>query len=349
MRLNYKNILPLLLAPPVQAMAFVQEDSLLASTQSTTFRLVALAILFTLFVLMVGAIFRRYRQRKSNVIKRNDSLSDQLGSDTYFAFSPTVNSGDSSPAVLVAHMDLDKRLFITNTLRLNYRVISTSDGDEAFEKAYELVPDLVITDVHLPTTNGYQLTRRLKNAEATSHIPVILLDADFQNNKKAALADDCITGAFDARDLLLRVHTQINNRRQRHRQYRSLLVQDEDAGMELQEHYFLFKLKRVLKMYYGDPVFGVEQLTDQLHMSRLQLVRKLKALMHFSPNEVIRFYRVEQAKQMLTEEVPVVEVAQRTGFVTAAAFVRAFRESADVEPEEFALRASKRNVAVKNY
>jgi two-component system, cell cycle response regulator DivK len=58
-----------------------------------------------------------------------------------------------------------------------FRVTQASDGEEALEKAEELLPDLVIMDLSLPGISGWEATRRLRAGKSTGHIPVLILTA----------------------------------------------------------------------------------------------------------------------------------------------------------------------------
>lgn len=58
-----------------------------------------------------------------------------------------------------------------------FRVLTASDGGEALELATQEHPDLLITDYHMPTLSGLELCRRLKQDQATTAIPAIMLTA----------------------------------------------------------------------------------------------------------------------------------------------------------------------------
>ncbi len=77
---------------------------------------------------------------------------------------------DDHPQVvqfLIYHLDAEKR----------FECISAVDGEQAFNKAIENIPDLIICDIAMPKVNGYQLTHRLKENKKTRDIPVIILTA----------------------------------------------------------------------------------------------------------------------------------------------------------------------------
>ena len=58
-----------------------------------------------------------------------------------------------------------------------YRVVTASDGRQALAAARQELPDLLITDYHMPGLSGLELCRRLKQSASTSRIPTIMLTA----------------------------------------------------------------------------------------------------------------------------------------------------------------------------
>ncbi|HVM01460.1 MAG TPA: response regulator [Acidimicrobiales bacterium] len=80
--------------------------------------------------------------------------------------------------VLIADDDPDIRALLTMTLELSgYSVTEAEDGAQAGELARELQPDLIVADVMMPVTDGFDLLERLKSDEATMDIPVVMLTA----------------------------------------------------------------------------------------------------------------------------------------------------------------------------
>ena len=83
--------------------------------------------------------------------------------------------------VLVADDDPDILDLVTFRLdRAGYEVVQARDGQEALDTALERMPDLCVLDVMMPRLDGYEVTRRLREAEATRSVPVILLTARVQ-------------------------------------------------------------------------------------------------------------------------------------------------------------------------
>ncbi len=95
-----------------------------------------------------------------------------------------------------------------------YDVDIASRGSEALEKTHRAMPHLIILDIMLPDTNGYEVCRTLRTNIRTSHVPVIFLtQKDERSDRLQGLelgADDYITKPFDIEELKWRVQNAIN-------------------------------------------------------------------------------------------------------------------------------------------
>jgi len=78
------------------------------------------------------------------------------------------------PIVLIVEDDRDgRRLFAEWLGAAGYRVEQAHNGWQALERAFELVPDAIVTDLHIPGIDGYELTRRLKHDPRTAQVPIL--------------------------------------------------------------------------------------------------------------------------------------------------------------------------------
>lgn len=257
-------------------------------------------------------------------------------------FSPNYISTESAPGILVAEEDDEVRLFLTNTLRLNYRVIPVKDGLKAFRKAFETIPDLIITNSQMPGMDGVSLCHLLKVTMATSHIPVIILNTDpTLRAEEPVPADGCIRADFDAKSLLIEIRNFMQQRKHLYAGFRKQLFSDQPIDDYFSaELNFMHRVDAILKSGYHRTGFGVEDLVDGLTLTKLQLHRKLKALTNQSPNDYIRYFRVNEAKRLLAmEDTQVTDVASRTGFNNLSGFSRAFKEVTGLSPIEFSIHS----------
>jgi two-component system response regulator VicR len=92
-----------------------------------------------------------------------------------------------------------------------YRVVAASDGDEALYMAFTEQPDLIILDVMMPRSDGFEICRRLKSDVRTKNVPVIMLTAkksrDDRHRGQEVKADEFITKPFSPKHVVERVQS----------------------------------------------------------------------------------------------------------------------------------------------
>jgi DNA-binding response OmpR family regulator len=114
------------------------------------------------------------------------------------------------PVVLAADDDEDILELIAFRLEHSgYTVLQARDGEEALDLARTLRPDLAVLDVMMPKIDGFEVTRRLRQDDSTTRMPIILLtartqEADVQRGFDAG-ADDYIRKPFSPQELRARV------------------------------------------------------------------------------------------------------------------------------------------------
>ncbi len=106
---------------------------------------------------------------------------------------------------------------LTFTLEgLGYDTSQAFDGTEAFERAIEEQPDLILLDIMLPTKDGYEVFKELKDDRATNQIPIIFVSALGNTSEKIVGlrmgADDYIAKPFSSKELEMRVVTLLKRR-----------------------------------------------------------------------------------------------------------------------------------------
>ena len=126
-------------------------------------------------------------------------------------------NGTGRPLVLVAEDDEDIRALLVFRLeRCGYEVVQAGDGEQALVLAGQRVPDLAVLDVMMPKLDGLELTRRLRAAEPTRGVPVILLTARAQEQDVLAGfeagADDYLRKPFSPQELQARTQAILGRR-----------------------------------------------------------------------------------------------------------------------------------------
>jgi len=97
--------------------------------------------------------------------------------------------------ILIAEDERDIRELIEMTLMFaGHEVIKTANGAELVEKAPQVLPDLIMTDVRMPKMTGYQACLELKKIDSVKNIPVVFLSAKGQESEIETGLD---VGAYD--------------------------------------------------------------------------------------------------------------------------------------------------------
>jgi signal transduction histidine kinase/DNA-binding response OmpR family regulator len=247
---------------------------------------------------------------------------------------------DDLPIILIVEDNADVRAYIKSYLVPAYQVTEARDGEEGIQKAQETIPDLIISDVMMPKKDGYEVCRTLKLDEKTSHIPIILLTAKAASeNKIEGLeigADDYLIKPFEPRELLARIKNLIDLRRKlRERFSISVPLKPGEIAVSSIDDVFLKKVAAAVERRMGDENFSVEELGQEVGMSRSQLHRKLSALTNQSPSDFIRYMRLHRAMALLQGNAgTVAEIAYSVGYGDPSHFSRRFHEVFGVPPGE---------------
>ena len=78
----------------------------------------------------------------------------------------------------------DRQYLLESLSKLGYQVVLAENGDQAVQKTRAEMPDLVLMDVVMPGTSGFQATRQISRDDATKHIPVIICTTKSQDTDR---------------------------------------------------------------------------------------------------------------------------------------------------------------------
>ncbi len=98
--------------------------------------------------------------------------------------------------------------------RTGHRILTAADGTVALELARRCSPDLLVLDAAMPGAAGGPLCREVRADPRTAEIPVLLL-ASRATPAPSGVADDCVTGPFEANDLMARAEALLAHGHQR--------------------------------------------------------------------------------------------------------------------------------------
>ena len=266
---------------------------------------------------------------KDVIAKQN--LSIVTGSEDY---------DSNRPLVLIIDDNASMRSYLRSILSLRYNVIEAQNGEEGLAVAKKNVPQLVVCDVMMPVMDGLEFCRLMKDDVSTCHIPIVLLTARTLDEQRAEAystgADSYITKPFSAETLEARVSNLLKNRSQLRLIFSgSQQEQQEQEALGDKDQSFIKQLRKVIKSHIPDADYSVEDLGDEMGLSRVQLYRKVKALTGYSVVDLLRKARLAKAKHLLeTTDMNISEVAYEVGFTTPSYFTKRFKEEYGIKPGE---------------
>ena len=278
----------------------------------------------------------------SNYIETHlDLLPSLPASDEKLKLPTVVPSAPEKPTVLIVEDNEDMRQFIRYILSDNYNLIEAENGEEGFEVAKKHLPDVVISDVMMPKTDGFDLCQLLKTNVATNHIPVILLTAYALDEQKQvgfeSGADAYISKPFNVKLLKTRVRKLIENRKKIRESFSNFLLNEtKQETLGKVEQQFITDFTQYVENSIANPELNIDEIADALGLSRSNLYRKIKSLTNYSPNELIRTIRVKYAKQLLNSKAKSIsEVAYEVGFSSPSYFAKCFKDFYNESPTEY--------------
>ena len=242
------------------------------------------------------------------------------------------------PHLLLVEDNPDVVGYIRTVLHTDYDITVAENGVIGIEKAIELIPDIIISDVMMPIKDGLAVTQFLKNDERTSHIPIVLLTAKADvESRLAGLergADAYLAKPFNKKELRIRLEQLLELRRKLQARYAQFAPpqQTDDIGLQVEDA-FLQKVNGIIEDNLSEAEFSVNELSEKMLMSRSQLFRKLKALTGKSIVAYLRSARLHKAKELLqTGAFNISEVAFQVGFNDPLYFSRAFSQEFGYPP-----------------
>jgi len=252
-----------------------------------------------------------------------------------------ISNNEEKSTLLIIEDDKNLRNYMNEVLSVQYNIVEAGNAKMGIKLAETKKPDLIISDVMLPDSDGFTVCRKLKSEFKTSYIPIILLTslADRENMMTGikAGADAYITKPFDLQHLLLVTENLIEGRRKLHKRFSlSDSGNIEDVVTNSSDQIFIKNAIKYIELNISNTDFHVEQLCTLLKLSQPQCYRKIKAITGFNISEFIRNTRLKQAAQLLkTGEFKINEVAYKTGFNDPNYFTKSFTKLFGMTPSEY--------------
>ena len=248
---------------------------------------------------------------------------------------------ETLPLLLIVEDNTDVRSYIINNLKDNYKILEAVNGEEGWNKSMEHIPDLIISDVMMPIMDGFELCKKIKTDERTSHIPVILLTAKAAYQDKIegfeTGADEYIMKPFMPEILKARIKNLIEQRSRIHEHFRNQDIIDlEKIKITSFDKKFLQKVFNIITENISDSSFNVQLLAEKSIVSYQVLHKKIVSLTGEPPVELIRRIRLKRASELIKSKFGnISEIALEVGFNNPGYFSECFKKQFGLSPSQY--------------
>lgn len=228
-----------------------------------------------------------------------------------------------------------------------FRALKALNGKAAIELLDSHPVELIISDVMMPEMDGLELCKQLKTNMNFSHIPLILLTAranmEIEIEGIESGADAYITKPFKWKHVLAVINNLLESRKKLKEKFaQHPFAAPESLVSNAGDRKFVDRIIAIINERIDDPQLSVEELSNEMTISRSNLHKKLKAISGHVPNEFIRIIRLKHAaKLLLQNEYSISEIGYMTGFNSPSYFSKCFSKQFKVSPKEFIERELK--------
>lgn len=294
--------------------------------------------------LLLGHDHFKEEEKFGRQLSADKDLHQNIVEDTSPVWEAQTHTEKKSQRVLVIEDHAELRNFLQFTLQAHYQVLAAGNGAQGLEQAQDNLPDLIICDLTLPDTDGLQLLSTLKADLRTSHIPVIILTArsglEHQLAGMQAGAELYLTKPFSPQILKESVRSLLANRQLAKEYFTSggswPLLPAGAGEISKIDKKFLDDFKKIIDAKLADSDLSVDYLSREIGLSRVQLYRKIKALLGCNVNDYIQTARLNKSCLLLQDpQASIADVAYQVGFSSATYFSTAFKAKYHISPTDY--------------
>ncbi len=249
--------------------------------------------------------------------------------------------------ILLVENDADSKRVLEKRLQKHFHVSSAATGDEALLLLKSQSIDVVISDMQLADTNGFDLCGMIKNSNRTRHIPVILESFELSGeNRIRALqcgADAMFQKPINLQELFLRLSNLLRTKDVLRDYYMTAgHVGITTPELNNTDERFILSMTDYIHAHLDDPALSVNELARYANISRTQLYLSIKRLTDRTPSEFILQIKMrEAAKWLQTTAMTASEISYKLGYCNPNHFSRQFKEYYGASPGEYRRRQAK--------
>lgn len=248
---------------------------------------------------------------------------------------------EEKPLLLLVDDNDDLLIMLTELFQSRYEVHIAHNGREGLEKAQQLQPDLIVSDVMMPEMSGKEMCYKIKNNVEMSHISVVLLTA--QTSAEYVVegymfgADDYVAKPFNVKVLVARCNNLVKNKKRliAHHANKSNMESIQIEAVNERDKELLDKCISIIRENFENPNFDVMSLATELCMGRSKLYMQFKQMTGLTPNEFILKVKLDEAMALLKNrpELNISEVSTLLGFSSPRYFSKSFKSFFGVTPQ----------------
>lgn len=245
--------------------------------------------------------------------------------------------------VLLVDDDPEIRRFIKDILKSNFKIKEAHNGQVALDMIKQKTPDLIISDVMMPVMGGVEFIKKVKSNELTRHIPIILLSAkNSVENQIEGIengADAYLGKPFHPRYLTAVIDSLIGRGEVIMDYSKSALsAVDQFKGnvVKKEDMETITKITEIIYENISNEALSIDQIANEMNISKMKLYRKIKDIVDMTPTEYIRSIRLDKAECLLkTTNKTVQEIMFECGFNSKTYFYREFSKKFNLTPKEY--------------
>ncbi|MDR1371103.1 MAG: response regulator [Dysgonamonadaceae bacterium] len=243
--------------------------------------------------------------------------------------------------LVVIEDDETLKNYIVKELSEIFTVYSAKDGQEGINLVKKINPQVIISDLMMPGLDGFEVCKQLKNNLKTSHIPIIMLSAIANQDKRLSSlkegADVFIEKPFDLDFLIQQIKNLIESRENLKKIYsQKYIVEPSQVVVTSVDEIFFKKAVSFVEKNIQNPDYDVENFVSDMATSRTLLYRKINEATGMSIKEFILDMRMKRAAQLLRDShYNVSEISVMVGFNDSKYFSTSFKKHYGMPPSEF--------------
>jgi signal transduction histidine kinase/DNA-binding response OmpR family regulator/ligand-binding sensor domain-containing protein len=256
--------------------------------------------------------------------------------------SGSTKKDEQKLTVLVVEDNVEIQSLIHNLLIDRFNVELANNGEEGLQKALQIQPDIIISDIMMPDLSGDEMCEKLKRNISTSHIPIIILTALSSDEDRVLVyksgADAYITKPFSSETLIARIENIFNSRNKLQAIFKKdLNTPIKSIVKDKVDQAFIEKAEEICEKNMTNFNYDVTEFAREMGMSRTLFFSKIKTITGQTPNDFIKTLRLKKAAKMISSDTTknISEIAYEVGFNSPNYFSKCFKTHFGISPKDY--------------